>query len=145
MQYMHTLPPLSVSKFKHNHMCKLIHETSIINHDLMSSPNFEFSVFEAEEESVKEIPDEISWLLEQEEETIQPYKEPVEVIKLGSEEDRKEVKIGALLVPPVEEIMIKLIREYMDVFALSYQDMTGLDTYIVERGLPLKLECPLVK
>ena len=70
-------------------MCILIHEISIKNHDLIPFPNFEFPVFEAEEESVKEILDEISRLLEHEEETIKPYKEPVEVINLGSEEDRK--------------------------------------------------------
>lgn len=68
----------------------------------MPSPKFEFPVFEAEEESVKEIPDEISRLLKQEEEAIQPYAEPVEVINLGSEEDIKEVKIGALLIPAVK-------------------------------------------
>lgn len=98
----------------------------------MPSPNFEFSVFEVEEESVKEIPDEISRLLEWEEETIQSYKEPVEVINLGSEEDRKEVKIGVLLVPTVKERMIELLREYVDVFSWSYQDMPGLDTNILE-------------
>ena len=38
----------------------------------MPSPNFEFPVFEAEEEEDEEIPDEISRLLQQERETIQP-------------------------------------------------------------------------
>lgn len=56
----------------------------IENNDLMPSPNFEFSVFEMEEENVEEIPDEISYLLEHEEKTIQPHKESFEVINLGS-------------------------------------------------------------
>lgn len=49
----------------------------------------------------------------------------MEVVNLGSEEDRKEVKIGALFVPTVKERMIELLREYMDIFAWSYQDMPG--------------------
>jgi hypothetical protein len=74
----------------------------------MPSCNFEFPVYEAEEEEEENIPDEISRLLENEEKTIQPFKEPMEVINLGSEEDRKEVKVGALLAPKVKERMIEL-------------------------------------
>ncbi|XP_050877512.1 uncharacterized protein LOC127081282 [Lathyrus oleraceus] len=38
-----------------------------------------------------------------------------------------------------------MLREFMDIFAWSYQDMPGLDTYIVVHRLPLKEECPPVK
>ena len=41
--------------------------------------------------------------------------------------------------------MIDLLKEYVDVFAWSYQDMSGLDTDIVVHRLPLREECPLVK
>ena len=61
----------------------------------MISPNFESPVYEAEEEENEEIPDEISRLLEQERKTIQPCGEALEVINLGTEEDKKEIKIGA--------------------------------------------------
>jgi hypothetical protein len=61
----------------------------------------------------------------------------VDAINLGTEEDKKEVKIGASLQPEVKESLIKLLREYVDVFAWSYQDMPGLDTNIVEHKLPL--------
>ncbi|XP_050876820.1 sugar transporter ERD6-like 18 [Lathyrus oleraceus] len=44
-----------------------------------------------------ELPAELARLLEHEEKEIQPYKEPVDVINLGSETDRKEVKVGASL------------------------------------------------
>ena len=101
-------------------MCRLNNVTPIESNDLMPSPNFDFPVFEAEEESDEEIPYEISRLLEQEEKAIQPHKEPIEVINLGSEEDRKEVKIGISLVPNVKEKMVDLLREYTDVFAWSY-------------------------
>ena len=111
----------------------------------MPSPNFEFSVFKAEEEEDEEVPEEISRLLRQEERSIQPYKEPLETVNLGSEEERKEVKIGALLSPAVKESLIELLKEFSDVFAWSYKDMPGLDTSILEHCLPLKPECPPVK
>ena len=41
--------------------------------------------------------------------------------------------------------LIKLLKEYVDIFACSYQDMPGLDTNIVERYLPLKPEYPPIK
>nr|KYP61405.1 Gypsy retrotransposon integrase-like protein 1 [Cajanus cajan] len=41
--------------------------------------------------------------------------------------------------------LIRLLHDYKDVFAWSYQDMLGLDTSIVEHKLPLKPECPPVK
>ena len=111
----------------------------------MPSPNFEFPVFKAEEEEDEEIPEEISRLFRQEERSIQPYKEPLETVNLGSEEERKEVKVGALLSSAVKESLIELLKEFSDVFAWSYQDMLGLDTHIVEHHIPLMPECPPVK
>lgn len=101
-------------------MCRLINVTPIESNDHMPSPIFDFPVFETEEESDEEILDEISRLLEQERKSIQPHKEPIKVINLGSKGDRKEVKIGTSLVLDVNERMIDLLREYTDVFAWSY-------------------------
>ncbi|MCI71959.1 RNA-directed DNA polymerase (Reverse transcriptase), partial [Trifolium medium] len=56
----------------------------------MPSPNFEFPVFEADEEDNEEIPNEISRLLEHEGRAIQPHEELLEIINLGSEKDKKE-------------------------------------------------------
>lgn len=67
------------------------------------------------------------------------------MINLGSKEDRKEVNIGASLVPDVKERMIDLLREYTNVFTWSYQDMPSLDIDIMEHDLLLKSECPPVK
>jgi len=110
----------------------------------MISPNFESPVYEAEGEE-EEIPDEISRLLEQERKTIQPHEEAIEVINLGTEEDKKEIKIGASLEASVKKRVVELLKEYVDIFAWSYKDMSGLDTNIVVHRLPLKPECPLVK
>ena len=84
-------------------------------------------------------------MLEREENTIQPYKEPLGVINLGSKEDVKEVKIGTLLKPEVKILLIEILKEYVDIFAWSYQDMSGLDIDIVEHHLPLKPKYPPIK
>ncbi|XP_039685658.1 uncharacterized protein [Medicago truncatula] len=127
------------------HLSKLEIDEPVEQHNPMISPNFEFPVYEAEEEENEEIPDEISRLLEQERKTIQPYGDELEVINLGTKEDKKEIKVGASLETSVKKQVIELLKEYVDVFAWSYQDMPGLDTDIVVHHLPLKPECPPVK
>ena len=117
----------------------------IEHNDPTPSPNFEFPVFEAEEDDVEEIPDEITRLLEHEEKIIQPHLEDLETVNLGSEDCIRLVKIGALLEGSVKEDLISLLREYSDIFAWSYEDMPGLDTDIVQHFLPLKPECVPVK
>src|ERR1044072_4792850 len=120
-------------------------DKSIESNNSMLSPNFEIPSEVAEEEVEEEIPDDISRLLKHEERIIQPHKEPLEAINLGSEEDKKEVNIRALLDSNVKGKLIDLLKEYVDEFAWSYQDMPSLDTSIVEHHLPLRPECPPVK
>ena len=103
----------------------------IEHNDPTPSPNFESPVFEAEEDDVEGIPDEITRLLEHEEKIIQPHLEDLETVNLGSEDCVRLVKIGALLEGSVKEDLISLLREYSDIFAWSYEDMPGLDTDIV--------------
>jgi len=67
------------------------------------------------------------------------------VINLGTEEDKKEIKIWASLEASVKKRVIELLKEYVDVFAWSYRDKPGLDTDIVVHRLPLKPECLPVK
>ncbi|KAI5389566.1 hypothetical protein KIW84_075017 [Lathyrus oleraceus] len=126
------------------HRSKLV-PNPIEYNDPSPSPNFEFPVFEAEEESDVEVSDELSRLLEQDEKTIQPFEEQIELVNLGSEDNVMEVKIGSRLCPEFKKGLIDLLREYSDVFAWSYQDMPGLDYEIVEHRLLLKPECPPVK
>ena len=38
-----------------------------------------------------------------------------------------------------------MLKEYVDIFAWSYQDMHGLDTNIIEHHFRLKPECPPIK
>lgn len=100
--------------------------------------NTEEDIHIAEEQRDEGIPDEISILLEQEEKIIHPFKEPFKIVNLGTEEDRKEVRIGAQLSTNVKTNMIELLKEYVNVFAWSYQDMQGFDTNSMEHKLPLK-------
>lgn len=59
-------------------------------------------------------------------------------MNMGSDEVRREVKIGVSLAEHVHSELIKLLCEYVDVFSWSYQDMPELDTNIFEHRLPLK-------
>ena len=64
---------------------------------------------------------------------------------MGTEGERREVKIGTTLSPVIRKELIDLLQGYNDVFAWSYQDMLGLDTDIVVHRLPLREECTPVK
>jgi len=126
-------------------MCRLNIMEPVEHNSPMLPPNFEFPIYEAMVEEDEEIPDEIKWMLEQERKAIQPHQEEMELVNLGTEEDKKEIKIGASLDASIKERVIELLREFADVFAWSYKDMPGLDPEVVEHRLPLKPECPLVK
>ena len=84
-------------------------------------------------------------LIRQEEKVILPHQEDIEVINLGTEQVKKEIKIGDSLQDGVKKGLIEVLREYADIFSWSYKDMPSLDTDIVVHPLPLKLECPPVK
>ena len=45
----------------------------------------------------------------------------------------------------VKSRLVQMLRNYMEVFAWSYEDMPGLDTDIVVHRLPTKEDCPPVK
>ena len=74
-----------------------------------------------------------------------PHQETTEAVNLGTEKEKKEVKIGTTLSSTTRNELIDLLQDYNDVFAWSYQDMPGLDTDIVVHRLPLREECMPVK
>ena len=69
----------------------------------------------------------------------------MDTINLGTEEDKREVKVGANLEPSVKERLIQLLHGYVEVFVWSYEDMLGFDADIVVHRLPTKEDCPRVK
>ena len=101
-------------------MCRLINKPVEYN-DPAPSPNFKYNVFGTEEEEYDEILEEVSRFPEHEKKAIQPYKESLETINLGSEKEPKEVKIGASLHLDEKSRLIELLEEYVDIFAWSYQ------------------------
>ena len=73
------------------------------------------------------------------------HEELVDTINLGTEEDIKEVRIGVNLELGVKQRLIRLLHDYVEIFAWSYEDMPGLDTDIVVHRFPTKEDCPPVK
>ena len=69
----------------------------------------------------------------------------MDTINLGTEEDKKDVKVGVNLEPSFKERLIQLLHDYVEIFALSYEDMPRLDTDIVVHHLPTREDCPPVK
>ena len=87
------------------------------------------------------LPLEMKRLIDQENKQILPHQEEIEVVNLGNNEEKKEVKVGTVLSVETKKEMIDLLHEFSDVFAWSYQDMPGLNIEIVEHLLLLKPEC----
>ncbi|KAG8476462.1 hypothetical protein CXB51_033312 [Gossypium anomalum] len=76
-------------------------------------------------------------MVEREEEQILPHKETTEIVAL---EEGREVKIGTCVNEKTRQNLIKLLKEFKDVFAWSYQDMPGLSTDIAVHRIPTKKE-----
>ncbi|WRX14220.1 Reverse transcriptase domain - like 10 [Theobroma cacao] len=91
------------------------------------------------------LPPDLSRMLEQEEKEILPHQELTEMINLENGEEKKEVKIGTSLSSDERQKLKELLREYVDVFAWSYQDMPGLNTDMVVHKLPLEPDCKPIK
>ena len=122
-----------------NPSCRSDTESSKDDDCTYSEANFSEPVHQVEEEGDDEWEPspKLLRLVEQEEREIEPYQEQIEMVNLGSEEDKKEVKVGTA--------MYATVRDFRDVFAWSYQDMPGLDPEIAQHKLPLKPGCSPVK
>ena len=120
---------------------------TIDNDSATANYDFENLINQAEDEDENdcEVPGELARLLKQEERAIVPHEELVELVNLGTEEDRKEVKIGVNLEPSFKQRLIQMLHEYVEIFAWFYENMPGLDTDIVVHRLPTKEDFPLVK
>ena len=91
---------LYVLTHTHTTNCKSISTLDPIdNNYAISNYDFENTIYQAKDEGEKdcEILGELARLLIQEEIAIWPHEEPVEVVNLGTEEDKREVKIGSNL------------------------------------------------
>ena len=91
------------------------------------------------------LPPEMLRLLTMEDKQILPHQEVTELVNLGTNDEKKEVKIGLSLNSSVKKEITAFHREYADIFAWSYKDMSGLSTEIVEHQLPMKPGCQPVQ
>ncbi|OMO62254.1 hypothetical protein CCACVL1_22930 [Corchorus capsularis] len=111
--------------------------------------NFERPVYadEPDDEDTEDQtpPSDLLRLVEQEEKQIFPHRESTELINLGTDENPKEVKIGTSLSEGERRELIDLLKEYVDVFAWSYQDMPGLNPEITVHNLPIRSDCKPVQ
>ncbi|GKV17025.1 hypothetical protein SLEP1_g27583 [Rubroshorea leprosula] len=82
---------------------------------------------------------------QEEELKLQPNLSEVETVNLGTNEDKKEIKINGQLHLDKRKALVDLLKEFQDVFAWSYEDMPGLGSKIVVHAIPLRPKCPLVK
>jgi len=74
-----------------------------------------------------------------------PTKDKVTLVNLGDEANPKPIFISESLLPFEKEDLIKLIREYIDVFAWNYEDMPWLDPKIAMHYLNIKPDAKPVK
>ena len=80
-----------------------------------------------------------------EDKQILPHQEVTELVNLGTDNEKKEVKIDSSLDSSAKKKIVDLLKEYVVIFAWSYQDMSGLSIEIVEHQLPMRPECKLVQ
>ena len=131
------------SYFTHTHIYRCTSTLDLTGNDsATASYDFENPINLAEDEGEDDckVPGELARLLLQEERAIHPHEEPVESVNLGTELDKKEVKISANLELSVKQRLIQMLHDYVEIFAWSYKDMPGLGTdIVVHRFLPRKI------
>ena len=74
-----------------------------------------------------------------------PTEDKVMQVNLGSQDNPKPIFISESLSLTEKEELIILIKEYIDVFAWSYEDMPGLDPQVAMHRLNIKPDVKPVK
>ena len=68
---------------------------------------------------------------------VTPITSITELIDFGTPDQPREIRISSSLSPDERSRLIDLLRSYLDAFAWSYEDMSGLDSSIVQHHLPI--------
>src|ERR1051325_11521821 len=91
----HPFKKLCVLTHTHVIHCRIT-SNLVDNSYAIAKYDFDNPIYQAEDEGEEdcELPGELVRLLQQEERVIQSHEESVEVVNLGTDEDRKEIKIG---------------------------------------------------
>jgi hypothetical protein len=61
-----------------------------------------------------------------------------EAVNLGTEQDPKNINLGKNCTSADRATVMKLFREYKDIFAWTYEDLKTYDTKIIQHVIPLK-------
>ena len=97
-----------------------------------------FPIYQDEDDREEDckVPIELVMLLEHEEKEIQPHKDLIEVINLGSDEVRREVKIGASL---TEHVHNELVPILLNIAYRSSPNVVRLNRNFAEPDMALKI------
>ena len=95
------------------------HKISLPNFDFERTSYFRETDLE-EDIDESELPPEMLRLLIMEDNQILPYQEVTELVNLGTDNEKKEAKIGSSLDSLAKKEIVDLLKEYADIFAWSY-------------------------
>lgn len=65
--------------------------------------------------------------------------------KLIEEDDTRTVKINKELLKKLKQEMMNLVTEYKDVFAWDHTELKGIDPWVCQHRIPLKVDARLVR
>ena len=68
---------------------------------------------------------------------LEPIKEENQPINLGTNDEPKMIKVGNTLTTSEKDALVALLTKFKEVFAWSYEDMPGIDTYIIPHYIPI--------
>ena len=68
---------------------------------------------------------------------VTPITGSMELIDFGTPDQPREIRIDSSISPDERSRLIDLLRSYLDVFVWSYEDMSGLETSIVQHHFPI--------
>ena len=77
-----------------------------------------------------------TWMIEEEENKV----ETLEIVALVKDEVTKTTRIGTTLSPEMRTRLIKFLKENLDVFAWSHEDMRGISPKIIQHKLNVNPE-----
>ena len=73
-----------------------------------------------------------TWMIEEKEED---RMEALEIVELVEGEVNKTTKIGMTLSPKMRTRLIRFLKENLDIFAWSHEDMPGISLKVIEHKL----------
>ena len=76
---------------------------------------------------------------------LEPIKEEIQPINLGTDDEPKIIQVGNILTTSEKNALVALLTEFKEVFAWSYEDMSRIDTDIVQHCIPTDPTMKLVK